>query len=312
LAVEASNVADLLPGILADNGLEHVVDIVPATVESLIHDGIDAFIQSYPRVRQLGGVHCLVSEWMGFYLVHECMLPSVIAARDFFTAVNERIGGVGAPSPRMIPDVATLLCCPVQLATLQSRYEASWAMKDHALNLRRVGTAEFEAKLLGLTSESPTRPLIEAIDPDALLADPEALCTIDLTRCTVDQSLALSGSVFFRHYRVPTAENCPSNLHTVAHGIAMWFDVGCRQSHNLDAEWILRLSTAPSAAPTHWKQSVILFPEEFRTGYGKINVEDLQCREVSGSAPEDLLGARVTLQCLDRARRLFNIEVELL
>ena len=46
----------------------------------------------------------LVSEWMGFYLLHESMLPSVLAARDSFLKQDTGV---------MIPGFAALFLVPL-------------------------------------------------------------------------------------------------------------------------------------------------------------------------------------------------------
>ena len=59
-------------------------------------------------------VDVLVSEWMGFYLLHESMLDSVLHARDRFL----RKDGAGV----MLPSHATIYTAPCSLDThLQSK-----------------------------------------------------------------------------------------------------------------------------------------------------------------------------------------------
>lgn len=53
-------------------------------------------------------VDIIVSEWMGFYLLHEGMLDSVITARDKFLK----------PNGLMFPEFATLYSVPCRLVTL--------------------------------------------------------------------------------------------------------------------------------------------------------------------------------------------------
>lgn len=47
-------------------------------------------------------VDIIISEWMGFYLLHEGMLDSVIFARDKFLK----------PNGLMLPESAALYCAP--------------------------------------------------------------------------------------------------------------------------------------------------------------------------------------------------------
>lgn len=49
-------------------------------------------------------VDVIVSEWMGFYLLHEGMLNSVLVARDQFLK----------PEGLMFPETATLFAAPIR------------------------------------------------------------------------------------------------------------------------------------------------------------------------------------------------------
>jgi protein arginine N-methyltransferase 1 len=79
-AIEASGTAHIAASVIQENGLSDVITVVQQTVES---------IKELPHK-----VDVIISEWMGFYLVHESMLDSVLVARDRFLATD----GVMFPS----------------------------------------------------------------------------------------------------------------------------------------------------------------------------------------------------------------------
>lgn len=58
----------------------------------------------------------IVSEWMGFYLLHESMLDSVVHARDKFL----RSGGL------MFPDTAQIYAAPCSVPDLFKDYIEFW------------------------------------------------------------------------------------------------------------------------------------------------------------------------------------------
>lgn len=91
-AVEASNLAKLIPLVAKENNLEEKIEVIQNKVEDVSEDSIEK-------------VDIIVSEWMGFYLVHEGMLDSVIVARDRFLKEN----GL------MFPSVAKIYAAPCQL-----------------------------------------------------------------------------------------------------------------------------------------------------------------------------------------------------
>ena len=61
-------------------------------------------------------VDIIISEWMGFYLLHESMLDSVILARDKHLAEDGLV----------LPSHATILAAPVQLDSWVQQHFNSW------------------------------------------------------------------------------------------------------------------------------------------------------------------------------------------
>ncbi|CAG5055657.1 unnamed protein product [Parnassius apollo] len=70
-AVEASNIANIAKEIVKENNFVDIIEVIHSKVEDVVlpnNEKVDA----------------IISEWMGFYLLHEGMLDSVLAARDKF------------------------------------------------------------------------------------------------------------------------------------------------------------------------------------------------------------------------------------
>lgn len=86
-AVEASEMAEVSKDIVEDNMLSDSITIINGRIEDV----------TLPCM-----VDIIVSEWMGFYLVHESMMRSVLVARDRFL----KPGGI------MIPESAEIFCAP--------------------------------------------------------------------------------------------------------------------------------------------------------------------------------------------------------
>ena len=83
IAVDASPIAEKARQIVKDNGLEGTITVVRGRVEDIkLPDGVES-------------VDVIVSEWMGYALLYESMLDSVLHARDRFL---KKEGGVMAPS----------------------------------------------------------------------------------------------------------------------------------------------------------------------------------------------------------------------
>lgn len=81
IAVDASQIAKTAEKIVKANGLENVITVIKGKIEEIsLPDGIEK-------------VDIIISEWMGYALLYESMLDSVLVARDRFL----RPGGVLAP-----------------------------------------------------------------------------------------------------------------------------------------------------------------------------------------------------------------------
>lgn len=88
-AVEASNLYEIAQNVVKENNFDHIINVVHTKIEDFkleINEKVDI----------------IVSEWMGFYLLHEGMLDSIIFARDNFL----KQGGL------IFPDNATIYCAP--------------------------------------------------------------------------------------------------------------------------------------------------------------------------------------------------------
>jgi len=171
-------------------------------------------------------VDVLVSEWMGFYLLHESMLDSVLHARDRFL----RKDGAGV----MLPSHATIYTAPCSLDThLQSK--VTFWNNVYGFDMSALGR-EAVRRGRGLGA----KPEVMVLGPDQILAEPQAFAKLDLRTCTSTDLDALSNRHFVSIKR--TGNN---------HGIAIWFDCLFEPSGVV-------LCTGPQSAPTHWKQTVIV------------------------------------------------------
>lgn len=94
-AVEASDMVKLTEGVSRENKLNDKITVIHSKVEDIDPNNIEK-------------VDVIISEWMGFYLVHEGMLDSVLFARDRFLKEN----GI------LFPSVAKLYASPCQLPSM--------------------------------------------------------------------------------------------------------------------------------------------------------------------------------------------------
>ena len=95
-AVEATPMAVHARTLIKHNGLDHVIEVLQGTVESIV----------LPEK-----VDVIVSEWMGYLLLRESMLDSVLAARDAWLK----------PGGSLWPSHARLLLAPARSALPHAR-----------------------------------------------------------------------------------------------------------------------------------------------------------------------------------------------
>ena len=288
-AVEASDVAFLCKEIVEENSMDEIIEVIHSPVE---------------KIELPTKVDIIVSEWMGFYLLHESMLDSVIVARDKFLCS----GGIMAPSH------ATIRMAPVDMTE---------HFQDRADEWSNIYGFDFSPVASAINRNEVVQPLVECLCPDVLRSEPQELLNLDLRTVTLEEVKKFTTSLEFC---VP--------LETKIHGFACWFDVDFNvkvseakndheslmnfpssisvnekgdakcdglcstnttaSSPTKQLEEAVSLRTGPKDPPTHWKQTVIFLPQTIAVGAGT----NLTCR--------------VTMsQDIGRNKRHYNITVAL-
>ncbi|KPI89349.1 arginine N-methyltransferase type I (PRMT6) [Leptomonas seymouri] len=284
LSIEASSMSVIQEQVLHDNNVANKVTLIASTVEDVIADGVDAFLAAYPVVREAGGIGLVVSEWMGFYLFHECMLPSVLRARDFFKEVNAALNaGVDV---QMIPSHGQLRAAPISVTPYYEESFASFWRDVDGVRLESLGKLEFEAHL-----ESAS-PLVEVLPPRCLLHEGEVFWGGCFDTMHMEELKEIKAACTF-HF---SSSACARQLlqetgRLVVDGFAIWFEVSFGR---------IALNTALTAPPTHWKQTAVLLPREVREG-----------EVVAFDSADEELGLTICLSAQDLSQRYYTIEFEL-
>ncbi|KAG6449692.1 protein arginine N-methyltransferase 6 [Manduca sexta] len=222
-AVEASNIAKLAKLVVKENGFENVIEVIQSKVENLTLPG---------NIK----VDAIVSEWMGFYLLHEGMLDSVLYARDKFLKDNGQ----------MFPDSAVIYVAPCSVPTLYNKWDDvdGVSMKVFAKHLRK---------------SKHSKPEIISMNPEDLLGHEITLSWVNLK----DDELSDLDSISIQHV-------VGANKDGLYQGLCIWFvckfpDFSCTE----DEESQYVLDTSPKSPVTHWKQTVIVLPEELEVEEGE-------------------------------------------
>ncbi|XP_075981313.1 arginine methyltransferase 8 [Anticarsia gemmatalis] len=214
-AVEASNLAILAKEIIKENNFENVIEVIHSKVE-------DVILPNYSKV------DILVSEWMGFYLMHEGMLDSVLIARDKFLKED----GL------MFPESAAVYIAPCSVPSLYQKWN----------NIYGVKMSSFSKEL---RSSKGNKPEVLTLQPEDLLGEEVILCWLNMKETTLEDIESLS----IQHV---VGASKSGNYQ----GLCIWFECNFPESSDEGGDRRVVLDTSPKSAPTHWKQTVIVFPQE--------------------------------------------------
>lgn len=238
-AVEATRMARHAKELVEHNKLENVITVLEGTVESL----------ELPEQ-----VDIIISEWMGYFLLRESMLDSVLHARDRWL----RPGGM------LFPSHATLHLAPIVSEEHEQKVEQyddeldSW--EYFVQRMQRAYGVDFRVLSDRFENEQRKYFLQTArwadVKPGALLAEPCALVTLDLSTVTVEKLKTLNCTFEFQISEEKLALqdfDGPGELQA----FCGWFDVDFRGSSEQPAAIPIKLTTQPvEHASTHWGQQV--------------------------------------------------------
>ncbi|XP_075151739.1 arginine methyltransferase 8 isoform X2 [Haematobia irritans] len=211
-ALEASKLALIALEVIEENNLGSIVKVIHCNVEE------------FQLPVSAEKVDIIVSEWMGFYLLHEGMMDSIIFARDNFLK----------PNGHLFPNEATIYIAPCAVPT----HFDDWDDVD-GVKLSRFGRS--------LRQQKSNKPEIISVSPKDLLHPGVAMFWMSLHDiCKEELDVIVFKDV------VPIQR---SGKHQ---GFCIWFD--CRfPGENYNNAVVL--STSPSKPITHWKQCVVALPD---------------------------------------------------
>ncbi|KAF8075682.1 hypothetical protein N665_1072s0012 [Sinapis alba] len=226
IAVEASEkMAKVATKIAKDNKVfndnEHngVLEVAHSMVEEL-----GKSIQIQPQ-----SVDVLVSEWMGYCLLYESMLSSVLYARDRWLK----------PGGAILPDTATMFVAGFGKGATSLPF---WE-DVYGFNMSSIGKEVLE--------DTARIPVVDVIEDHDLVTGPALLKAFDLATMKPDEVDFTSTATL-----EPIESETEARL---CHGVVLWFDTGftdrfCKENPTV-------LSTSPYTPPTHWAQTVLTFQE---------------------------------------------------
>lgn len=205
--IDYSDIVFQAQQIVKDNNLQDVVTLIKGKVEEV--------------VLPVEKVDVIVSEWMGYCLLYEAMLNTVLYARDKWLA----------PDGVILPDKAIMNIEAIEDAEYKDDKINFWDNVD-GFNMSCI-------KKLAMQE-----PLVDTVDPKQVMSSPSKLITIDIHTVKTED---LGFTVPFR---------LVAHRDDFCHAFVVSFDIEFSKCHKK-----VVFSTSPHAQYTHWKQTVFYLNE---------------------------------------------------
>ena len=176
-------------------------------------------------------VDIIVSEWMGYALFFETMLPSVMAARD---AIMTPVMGT------MFPNVSK-----IYIEGGNDNKRLNYWDNVHSLNMGPMK----ERMVSELTKEAE----VEVVDDKNIVTNRAMMIEHDLNKCT-DEELDFEAP-FELYLRNDKSPNDGNDYTVEVHQLVVSFDI----DFSVPGTNVVNFSTGCQSTPTHWKQTVLWF-----------------------------------------------------
>ncbi|KAG9288628.1 hypothetical protein G9A89_006729 [Geosiphon pyriformis] len=221
--IDMSNIIDQAHQIIVDNRLDDKITLIKGKMEE-----VELPVQE---------VDIIISEWMGYFLLYESMLDTVLVARDKYL----KVGGL------IFPDKATIYLAAIEDGEYKEEKIGFW---DNVYGF------DFSS----IKSVALREPLVDTVDYKAVVTNPYAVKEIDILNV---QKSDLSFSAEF---------TLTATRDDYIHAFIAWFDIGFTACHKP-----IRFSTGPHAKYTHWKQTVFYTNDGITIKQGESITGTLSC-----------------------------------
>lgn len=215
-AVEASNVAKCAELLVKANNLEGRIVIINEMVE---------------KMKLPEKVDIIISEPIGFLLVHERMLETYVVARERWLK----------PGGLMMPTVGDIVLSPFTDEALHNE-QLNKTVFWQSQNFYGVDLSALRQKAV---EEYFSQPVVGYFHSAALLSRAFVRHRVDFGSATCHE---------LQHFEIPFSFVVERTA--IMHGLGCWFDIEFRGSTST-----VVLSTGPECPGTHWYQCRLLLPE---------------------------------------------------
>ncbi|KAG1751398.1 protein arginine N-methyltransferase [Suillus paluster] len=223
VGIDMSNIIDQAQKIIEANGFKNTITLVKGKLEE--------------AELPITEFDIIISEWMGYFLLYESMLDTVLLARDKYLK----------PEGLIFPDTARLLFAAIEDQDYKEEKINFWenvygfdysCIKDIALR----------------------EPLVDTVDLKAVVTDPFVIKHINLLTATKEDLT----------FKAPFTLTATRSDYV--HAFLAWFDIVFDCTHKK-----VKFSTGPHAQYTHWKQTVFYTPSTIRITEGQEIAGTVSC-----------------------------------
>ena len=183
-------------------------------------------------------VDIIVSEWMGYMLLYESMLDTVIFARDKWLVPN----GI------VFPDKAVMYIAALEDGNVKRERFDFW---DDVYGFDMSPIKEIAMK----------EPVVDVVEAKSIVSNAVPILHLDILTCT-KKDLQFTSKFKLQCHR-----------DDYVHGLVSYFECAFSQIHKP-----IGFSTAPFAQYTHWKQTILYLEETITVCAGEICTGEISCK----------------------------------
>uniref|UniRef100_A0A7S2M309 Protein arginine N-methyltransferase domain-containing protein n=1 Tax=Skeletonema marinoi TaxID=267567 RepID=A0A7S2M309_9STRA len=279
-AVEYTDMAKHARNVVKANGVDHIVTVIQGAVEDVkipIEDWEAFNLQTEEdatdeecrdesmscKHQQSQVVDIIISEWMGYFLLRESMLDSVIRARDMFLKPKSGI---------LLPSHATMLIAPIMNEdqhhmVIEEYLEGMNDWNDYLVNAKKqygvdmsILTEEYDKEQRDYYLKSSH---YVQLDDDTILAPPIVVKTLDLAVCTLEDAKGVDEAEF--SFDIESSGSGADDEEEI-NGFAGWFTVDFQSRTDEVGKQFgakmtnpVHFSSSPEIGDTHWGHQVFYF-----------------------------------------------------
>jgi protein arginine N-methyltransferase 1 len=224
IGIDCSEIIVHARQIVKDNRFDNVITLIKGKVEEV----------ELPVEK----VDIIISEWMGYFLLYESMLDTVLFARDKWLV----------PGGLIFPDKATLYVTAIEDAEYKEEKMNFW---DNVYGF----------DMSCIKAVAMREPLVDVVEPHMIITNSVPVLRVDITK------VQKSDLAFTAPFRLTAARN------DFCHAIVAYFDIEFSKCHKP-----IHFSTGPRARYTHWKQTVFYLEDVLSIRQNEVITGNLTCK----------------------------------